>query len=357
MNRIYNFSAGPAILPQEAIEEAIEGMRNFKGTGLSVVEISHRSPQWEETMADATSLVRSLLNINDDYAVLFLQGGASLQFSMIPQNLLPVDGHAAYIKTGTWASNAIKEAKFWGNAEVVASSEDRNYSYIPKDYVIPSDAAYFHITTNNTIFGTQIHQIPDVKVPLVADMSSDIFSRSIDINKYDLIYAGAQKNMGPAGTTLVIVKKDILGKSGRKIPTMLDYRTHVEKGSMYNTPPVFAIYLSYLTMKWIEKSGGVDAMHKQDLEKAAVLYKEIDENPLFEGTTALEDRSYMNICFVMTRPEMEKDFLKLAEAEGCSGIQGHRSVGGFRVSLYNAQPKSNAEHFASIMKEFALKHA
>jgi phosphoserine aminotransferase len=357
MSRIYNFSAGPAILPKEALEEAIEGLRDFKGTGLSVVEISHRSPQWEETMADAENIVRELLGVSQDYAILFLQGGASLQFSMVPQNLLPVDGRASYIKTGTWASNAIKEAKFWGNVDVIGSSEDRNYSYIPKNYNIPEGSAYFHITTNNTIFGTQIHDIPNVNVPLIADMSSDIFSRKVDVNKYDLIYAGAQKNMGPAGTTLVIVKKDAVGKSGRKIPTMLDYQTHIDKGSMYNTPPVFAIYLSYLTMKWIKNSGGVEAMHKQDLEKAGILYKEIDSNPLFEGTTAVEDRSYMNICFVMTKPEMEKDFLRWAESEGLSGIQGHRSVGGFRVSLYNAQPKENVEHVVNVMREFSLKHA
>lgn len=357
MTQIYNFSAGPAILPKEAIEEAIEGLRDFKGTGLSVVEISHRSPQWEETMADAENLVRELLNIGDEFAVLFLQGGASLQFTMVPQNLLPVNGKAAYMNTGTWAGNAAKEGKFWGNAEVIASSEDRNFSYIPKGYEIPKDAAYFHITTNNTIFGTQMQEIPKSPIPIIADMSSDIFSRPIDASQYDLIYAGAQKNMGPAGTTLVIVRKDALGKVGREIPTMLDYRTHISKDSMYNTPPVFAIYLSYLTLKWVKKMGGLSVIEKMNKEKAAVLYNEIDSNPLFEGTAAKEDRSLMNVTFVMTKPEMEKDFLAFAKEKGVSGIKGHRSVGGFRVSIYNAQPIENVRHVAHIMNEFALKHA
>jgi phosphoserine aminotransferase len=332
-------------------------MRNFKGTGLSVVEISHRSPQWEETMAEAEALIRELLGVSDEYAVLFLQGGASMQFTQIPFNLLPEGGTAAYLKTGTWSSNAIKEAKYFGNVHVVASSEDKNFSYIPKGYEIPSDAAYFHITTNNTIFGTQMQQIPDSPVPLIADMSSDIFSKPVDVNKYDLIYAGAQKNMGPAGVTLVIVKKSIVGKSGRKIPTMLDYKTHIDKESMFNTPPVFAIYLSYLTLKWVKKMGGVAGMQKINEEKAKVLYDEIDRNPLFTGTTAVEDRSLMNPTFVMTKPEMEAEFLKVAEEAGLSGIQGHRSVGGFRTSLYNAMPKSSVEYLVGIMQEFAKKHS
>jgi phosphoserine aminotransferase len=357
MTQVHNFSAGPAILPKEAIEEAMEGLRNFKGTGLSVVEISHRSPQWEETMADAEALIRELLGVSNDYAVLFLQGGASMQFSQIPFNLLPEGGTAAYLKTGTWASNAIKEAKYFGNVNVVASSEDKNFSYIPKGYSIPSDAAYFHITTNNTIFGTQMHQIPDSPIPLVADMSSDIFSRPVDVNKYALIYAGAQKNMGPAGVTLVIVKKDMVGKSGRKIPTMLDYKTHIDKESMFNTPPVFAIYLSYLTLKWVKKLGGVTAMQKRNEEKARTLYAEVDRNPLFTGTTAVEDRSIMNPTFVMTKPEMEDEFLRVAEEAGISGIQGHRSVGGFRTSLYNALPIESVNHLVGVMQEFAKKHA
>jgi len=311
MTKVHNFSAGPAILPQEAIDEAVEGLKNFKGTGMSVVEISHRTPQWEEVMAEAEALVRELLGVSDEYAVLFLQGGASTQFCMIPFNLLPENGKAAYLKTGTWATNAIKEAGFFGNVDIVASSEDKNFSYIPKNYTIPTDTAYFHITTNNTIFGTQMKSIPDSPIPLVADMSSDIFSKPVDVSKFDLIYAGAQKNMGPAGTTLVIIKKNILGKSGRKIPTMLDYNTHIKGESMFNTPPVFAIYLSYLTLKWVKKMGGVKAMEIRNEEKGRVLYAEIDRNSLFQGTTAIEDRSLMNPTFVMTRPELEKRVSKV----------------------------------------------
>jgi phosphoserine aminotransferase len=357
MTTVHNFSAGPAILPQEAIDEAMEGLKNFKGMGLSVVEISHRSPQWEETMADAEALVRELLGVSDAYSVLFLQGGASMQFCQVPYNLLPENGKAAYLKTGTWASNAIKEATFFGNVDIVASSEDKNFSYIPKNYTIPSDAAYFHITTNNTIFGTQMHQIPDSPIPMVADMSSDIFSRPVDVNKFDLIYAGAQKNMGPAGATLVIIKKDIPGKSGRKIPTMLDYATHIKGESMFNTPPVFAIYLSYLTLKWVKKMGGVAAMEQRNIEKGKVLYAEVERNSLFQGTTAVEDRSLMNPTFVMTKPELEKDFLKFAEDHNIVGIKGHRSVGGFRTSTYNALPLESVKYLVTIMQEFEKKHA
>lgn len=357
MTKVHNFYAGPAILPQEAIDEAIEGLKNFKGTNLSVVEISHRTPEWEETMADAENLIRELFNVSDEYAVLFLQGGASTQFCMVPQNFLPEGGTAAYLNTGTWASNAIKEAKYFGNVNVVASSEDKNFSYIPKNYTVPADAAYFHITTNNTIFGTQLHEMPESPVPLVADMSSDIFSRPVDVNKFDLIYAGAQKNMGPAGATLVIVKKDWIGKNGRKIPTMLNYKTHVDKESMFNTPPVFAIYLSYLTLKWLQKNGGVTAIQKRNEEKAAILYKEIDTNPLFIGTTAVEDRSLMNVNFVMKDPSMEKDFLRYAEERNIVGLPGHRSIGGFRASIYNAMPVDSVKFLVQTMHEFALKHA
>lgn len=355
MTQIHNFSAGPAVLPQEAIDEAIEGLKNFKNTGLSVVTISHRSPQWEETMADAENLIRELYGIGNEFAVLFLQGGASMQFTQIPQNLLPEGGKAAYLKTGVWAANAVKEAKFWGNVDVVASSEDKNYNYIPKNYTIPSDAAYFHITTNNTIYGTEMHSIPDSPIPIVADMSSDIFSYPVDMNKFGMIYAGAQKNMGPAGTTLVIVKKDLLGKAGRNIPTMLDYRTHIDKESMYNTPPVFAIYLSYLTLKWLKGQGGVEGIQKLNQEKAALLYNEIDRNPLFEGTTAKEDRSLMNVTFVAKDKETEKKFEKFAEELMCSGLKGHRSVGGFRASLYNALPKASVEYLVNVMQEFERK--
>lgn len=355
MTQIHNFSAGPAVLPQEAIDEAIEGLKNFKGTGLSVVTISHRSPQWEETMEDAENLIRELYGVGNEFAVLFLQGGASMQFTQIPQNLLPEGGKAAYLKTGVWAANAVKEAKFWGNVDVVASSEDKNYNYIPKNYTIPSDAAYFHITTNNTIYGTEMHSMPDSPIPVIADMSSDIFSYPVDMDKFGMIYAGAQKNMGPAGATLVIVRKDLLGKAGRNIPTMLDYRTHIDKGSMYNTPPVFAIYLSYLTLKWLKGQGGVEGIQKMNQEKATLLYNEIDRNPLFEGTTAKEDRSLMNVTFVAKDKETEKKFESFAEELMCSGLKGHRSVGGFRASLYNALPKSSVEHLVNVMQEFERK--
>ncbi len=357
MTKVHNFSAGPAILPQEAIDEAIEGLKNFKGTGMSVVEISHRTPEWEAVMADAEALVRELLGVSDEYAVLFLQGGASTQFCMVPFNLMPENGKAAYLKTGTWASNAVKEAGFFGEADVVASSEDKNFSYIPKNYTIPTDAAYFHITTNNTIFGTQMQSIPDSPIPLVADMSSDIFSKPVDVNKFSLIYAGAQKNMGPAGATLVIVKKSILGKTSRKIPTMMDYNVHIKGESMFNTPPVFAIYLSYLTLKWVKKMGGVTAMEKRNKEKGALLYGEVDRNSLFQGTTAVEDRSLMNPTFIMTKPELEKDFLKFAEERHIVGIKGHRSVGGFRTSTYNALPLESVQFLVDTMKEFEQKHS
>ncbi|MDQ3072539.1 MAG: 3-phosphoserine/phosphohydroxythreonine transaminase [Bacteroidota bacterium] len=357
MKKIHNFSAGPAILPQEALQEAAEGLKNFKGTGMSVVEISHRSPEWEESMAEAESLVRELMGVNDDFAVVFLQGGASSQFTMIPYNFLPQNGMAAYLKTGTWASNAIKEARLFGEVNVVASSEDKNFNYIPTDYTVPGNSAYFHITTNNTIFGTQLQEIPESPVPIIADMSSDIFSRPVQMEKYGLIYAGAQKNMGPAGTTLVIVRKDLLGKVDRKIPTMLNYSTHIEKESMFNTPPVFAIYLSMLTLKWLKRIGGVNAIQKINQEKAELLYNEIDSNPLFEGTTAIADRSLMNVTFLMKDKSFEKDFLAVAENEGCVGLPGHRSVGGFRASLYNALPKESVEHLVNVMKEFAHKHA
>jgi phosphoserine aminotransferase len=352
MPHIRNFSAGPSILPKEAIEESIEGLRNFKNTGLSVVEISHRSPQWEETMADMDSLIRSLYNIPSNYDIIFLGGGASMQFTQVPQNLLPEGGKAAYLKTGTWASNAVKEAKFWGTTEVVASSEDKNYNYIPKGYTIPTDATYFHITTNNTIFGTEMHNIPDSPIPIVADMSSDIFSCPIDINKYGLIYAGAQKNMGPAGVTLIIVRKDMLGKAGRPIPTMLDYRTHIEKESMYNTPPVFSIYLSYLTLKWLKNLGGVEGIYEINKKKAALLYAEIDRNKLFRGTTEKEDRSLMNVTFVTENADLEKKFDKFSEDAGCNGLKGHRSVGGFRASLYNALPLECVEYLVDTMQKF-----
>jgi len=357
MSKVHNFSAGPCILPTEAIEESINGLRDFKGSGIPVVSISHRSPQWEETMHDAEILIKELFHINDEYGIMFLQGGASMQFTMLAYNLLPVDGRAAYINTGTWSKNAIKEAKIFGNIDVIASSEDKNFSYIPKQYEVPADASYLHYTTNNTIEGTQFQTEPVSHATLVADMSSDIFSRPIDVNKYGLIYAGAQKNMGPAGCTLVIVKKDILGKSGRTIPSMLDYQLMLSKESMFNTPPVFGIYLSYLTLKWLKENGGVEAIYVKNEEKAQLLYSEIDSNPLFKGTAAVEDRSRMNVTFVMENTELEDPFLKYAEENGISGIPGHRSVGGFRASVYNALPRESVEALVHCMKEFATKNA
>lgn len=355
MPQVHNFSAGPSILPQEAIEEAIEGLRDFKGTGIPVVSVSHRSRPWEDTMEEADSLIRELVGIGDDYGILFLQGGASFQFTMVPYNLLPDNATAAYLNTGTWAKNAIKEAKIIGNVNVVASSEAENFNHIPKNYTVPEDSAYFHVTSNNTIFGTQMHEWPDTKVPLVADMSSDIFSRPFDVNKFGLIYAGAQKNMGPAGTTLVIVRKDLLGKSGRKMPAMLDYKLMLDKESMFNTPPVFPIYLSYLTLKWLKKIGGLSAIQKHNEEKAALLYNEIDSNPLFTGTAAKEDRSLMNVTFLLKDSSMDSEFMEDAKKAGISGIAGHRSVGGFRASIYNAMPTESVQVLVDVMRDFAQK--
>lgn len=357
MTKVHNFSAGPAILPKSAIEESIEGLRNFKNTGLSVVEISHRSPEWEEVMDDSVRLVKELLNFPDGYSVLFLQGGASTQFLMVPYNLLPTGKKAAYINTGSWSKKAIKEAKLFGEVDVVVSSEDKNFSYIPKDFNIPNDIEYFHFTANNTIFGTQFTKFPDADCPIITDMSSEMFSRPFDPGKMSLIYAGAQKNMGPAGATLVIVKDEILGKSGRTLPSMMDYNVHISKGSMFNTPPVFSIYLSYLTMKWIKAEGGLAEMERRNKEKAEILYKEIDENPLFEGTAAKEDRSLMNITFVATKPELEGKFLEKAKSANIYGIKGHRSVGGFRASCYNALAKESVEALVDVMQDFAKKNS
>ncbi len=353
----HNFGAGPGILPQEVLQEASNSILNFNGIGLSLLEISHRTTEFEAVVDEACSLVKELLNLNDSYSVLFLQGGASLQFAMVPYNLLDADENASYLDTGVWANKAIKEAKLFGNVNVVASSKESNYSHIPVDYKIPSDSKYFHITSNNTIYGTQLQKFPSVSVPLVCDMSSDIFSREIDANLFDLIYAGAQKNMGPAGATLIIVKNDILGKVNRKIPSMLDYKVHIEGGSMYNTPPVFALYVSMLTLRWVKSQGGIKAVEKINNEKAAILYAEIDRNTLFKGTCATEDRSRMNVCFVMNKPEQEKDFLAFAEKNNCIGLKGHRSVGGFRASIYNALPLSSVQHLVNVMQQFEKLHA
>ena len=349
----HNFNAGPCVLPREAVESAIEAIRDFDNTGIGLLEISHRTPGWERIMAETEQLWRDLLNIPDDYAVMFLGGGASTQFFEVPANLLKKK--AAYLQTGVWAKKAAKEAKFYGEVEIVASSEDKNYTYIPKGYKIPTDADYFHITTNNTIYGTEIRKDPDVKVPLVADMSSDIFSRPVDVSKYDLIYAGAQKNLAPAGTVVVIVKDSALGHVDREIPTMLDYRTHIKKGSMFNTPPVLPVYSAMLTLRWYKEMGGVEAMEKLDLEKAAVLYDAIDSSKMFQGTvTNPADRSIMNVCFVM-KPEykeLEGDFVKFCTERGIVGIKGHRSVGGFRASLYNALPLESVKFLVEAMNDF-----
>ncbi|MGB0432310.1 MAG: 3-phosphoserine/phosphohydroxythreonine transaminase [Bacteroidia bacterium] len=357
MSKVHNFSAGPAILPQEAIDQSIEALKNFEGTGLPLISVSHRSKEFVAVMDEAVANAKSLLGIPDGYSVLFLQGGASTQFYMVALNLLAEGKTAAYINTGAWAGKAIKEAKLVGNVNVLASSEDQNFSYIPKGYNVPADSAYFHITTNNTIFGTEIHEDYDVECPLVADMSSDIFSRPVDISKYDLIYAGAQKNIGPAGATLVIVKDEILGKAGRTLPTMMNYETHIKKESMFNTPPVFPIFVINETFKWLKSIGGVGEMYKLNKAKADLLYNEIDSNPMFKGTAAVEDRSLMNATFVLENESLQNDFLEYCKNANISGIKGHRSVGGFRASMYNAMDISSVQALVDVMKEFASKYA
>lgn len=351
----HNFNAGPSILPQVAIDETIKALTDFAGTGLSLMSVSHRIKEFEAVVDEAVSLFKELLQIPDGYSVLFLGGGASLQFAMVPMNLMR--SKAFYLNTGTWAKKAIQEAKLFGEVLQVSSS-DKNYSYIPKGYVIPSDVDYMHITTNNTIFGTEIRTDIDSPVPLVADMSSDILSRPIDISKYVLIYGGAQKNLAPAGVTFVIVKNDILGKVERTIPTMLNYQPHIENNSLYNTPPVVSIFTALQTLKWIKSLGGINAMEKMNIEKADLLYSEIDRNKLFTGTANVEDRSIMNVCFVMKEAykDLEKEFLDFAISKGMVGIKGHRSVGGFRASLYNALPLESVKALVDTMKEFESKH-
>ncbi len=352
-----NFSAGPAILPATVIKEAAEAAADWNGSGLSILEVSHRGKEFVAVLEEAEALTRELLGITDDYAVLFLTGGASSQFYMTCMNILGKDQTACYLNTGTWSTKAIKEAKLFGNIEEVASSKDRNFSYVPKGFEIPSDARFLHLTSNNTISGTEIHQLPETSVPIVCDMSSNIFSRPIDIQRYAVIYAGAQKNLGPAGTTLVIVKKDILGKVERAIPTMLDYQTHIKKGSAFNTPPVFPIFVSMLTMRWVKAQGGVAAMEQKNIAKADLLYNEIDRNPLFKGAAAVEDRSRMNATFVLEKPELEAAFMEAATNAGCVGIKGHRSVGGFRASIYNAMPIEGVQVLVDLMQDFARQNA
>jgi phosphoserine aminotransferase len=352
----YNFYAGPSILPQYTLDKTVEGIRDFAGTGLSILEISHRSKEFVACMNDTIALFRELLEIPSGYQVIFLGGGASLQFCMVPMNLM--NTKSAYLVTGEWAGKAFKEAKFFGEAIEVASSKDKNFSYIPKNYVVPADADYFHITTNNTIFGTELRKDPDMKIPLVADMSSDIFSRPVDVSRYSIIYGGAQKNLAPAGVTFIIIKEDVLGKVTRQIPTMLDYRTHIKGESMFNTPPVFAVFAAQQTLKWLKEMGGVKVMEKKNIEKAKILYDEIERNKLFVPTVNdPEDRSLMNICFVMTDQykELEKEFSDFAKSKGMLGIEGHRSVGGFRASTYNALPKESVEALVEVMREFESK--
>ena len=352
MKKVHNFNAGPCVLPDQAIENSIEALKDFCGTGMSVIEVSHRSKEWGEVMDECRALWKELLNIPDTHEVLFLGGGASMQFLYVAMNFL--ENKAGYLETGVWAKKALKEAQGLGNAFAVASSADKTYSYIPKGYEIPSDLDYFHITTNNTIYGTEIKHDIDCPVPLIADMSSDIMSRPVDVSKYALIYGGAQKNVGPAGVAFAIVRKNALGKVSRYIPTMLDYRVHVDKGSMFNTPPVFPIFVMKETLKWLKGIGGVEAIHKINVEKAAMLYDEIDRNSLFIGTAAEEDRSIMNVCFVMAPgyEALQDEFLEFAKGKGMAGIKGHRSVGGFRASIYNACPAESVKALVECMQEF-----
>lgn len=353
----YNFNAGPSMLPREVIEATAAQCLDFNGSGLSLMEISHRAKDFQPVVDEAVSLFKELLQIPEGYSVIFLGGGASLEFCMIPYNFL--EKKAAYLNTGVWAKKAMKEAKLFGEVVEVASSAEATYTYIPKDYTIPADADYFHITSNNTIYGTEIRKDIDSPVPVIADMSSDIFSRPLDVSKYGMIYGGAQKNLAMAGVTFVIVKEDLLGKVSRQIPTMLDYRTHVEKGSMFNTPPVVPIYSALENLRWIKRNGGVAEMEKRAQQRAEIVYGEIDRNKLFKGTANVEDRSLMNLCFVMNEEykELEQDFLNFAMKErGMVGIKGHRSVGGFRASCYNAQTIEGCEALVACMKEFESKH-
>lgn len=347
----HNFSAGPCVLPQEVFKQASDAILNFNNLNLSLIEISHRSKDFVEVMENARSLVKKLMNLGDDYEVLFLQGGASLQFIMVPFNLSKKGGNPAYLDTGTWSSKAIKEAKKLTETDVVASGKENGYKSIPKEFTVKSDADYFHCTSNNTIYGTQMKSFADVNVPLVCDMSSDIFSKEMDFSKFDLIYAGAQKNMGPAGATLVVVKKELLGQTGRDIPSYLDYQIHIGKDSMFNTPPVFSVYTSMLTLDWLDKNGGIAAMEKINNQKAELLYSEIDRNPLFEGYAAVEDRSPMNATFNLTNADLKDKFNAIWQAAGVNGLNGHRSVGGYRASMYNALSLESVQVVVDCMKE------
>ena len=354
---VHNFNAGPSIQPKEVFEEASRAILDFNGTGLSILEIGHRTPLFQAVVDEAMATARELMQLDAEHEILFLHGGASTQFFQVPMNLLNEQETAAYLDCGVWGTKAIKEARLFGNVDVVASSKDRNYTYTPKGYTIPSTAKYFHYTTNNTIEGTQMHAVPDTKVPLVADMSSDILSRVVDFNRFDLIYAGAQKNIGAAGVNVLVVKKNILGKVNRKLPSMMDYRQHIEAGSLLNTPPVFAIYVCMLTLRWLKKQGGVPAIEAINDRKATLLYDTLDSLPVFRPTVAKEDRSKMNVVFVMDNPELEKEFLAVCKDNGMVGVKGHRSVGGFRMSLYNALPLQSVQAITDLMKDFAQKKA
>ena len=349
---IHNFNAGPSILPQSVLQQASEAIINFNQSGLSILEIGHRTPLFESVMEEARSLIRELMQLDDNHEVLFLHGGATTQFMQVPMNLLIEKETASYADTGVWSTKALQEARLYGNVEIVCSSKEKNYNFIPKDFAVSNNSIYFHITTNNTIYGTQWQNIPKVSMPLIADMSSDILSRKLDFNSFDLIFAGAQKNMGAAGTTLVVVNKQILGKLKRAIPPIMDYQDHIQAKSMLNTPPVFAIYVSMLTLRWLKENGGVDAMEKLNNQKSDLLYNAIDNSKIFKGTVEKEDRSKMNVCFVMEDAEKENTFLDFAQQNNIYGIKGHRSVGGFRASLYNALPLSSVEYLAGKMKEF-----
>ena len=353
---VHNFNSGPSVLPKEVFEQASNAILDFNNTGLSILEIGHRTSLFEAVLNEAISTLKELMKLDDEHEVLFLHGGASTQFFQVPMNLLDDNETAAYLDCGTWGTKAIKEAKLFGNVDMVASSKDRNYTYIPKGYAIPSTSKYFHYTTNNTIEGTQMHAIPETNVPLIADMSSDILSTTLDFNRFSLIYAGAQKNIGAAGVNIVVVKKDILGKVSRKLPSMMDYRSHIENGSMLNTPPVFAVDVCMLTLRWLKQLGGITEIEKLNDIKSKLLYDTLDSLPIFRPKVDKEDRSKMNVVFVIDNPELEKLFLAECKENGMVGIKGHRTVGGFRASLYNALPLESVQALTELMKDFAHKH-
>lgn len=354
---MHNFNSGPSILPQEVLQQAAESIFNFNNTGLSILEIGHRTSWFDGVLTEAISLIKELMQLGDGYEVLFLHGGATTQFMQVPMNLLDDGETAAYCDNGIWGSKAIKEAKLFGNVAVVSSSKDKKHNYIPKDFTVPAGAKYLHYTTNNTVEGTEWHHIPDVDVPMVVDMSSDIFSRPFDYNRFGLIYAGAQKNMGAAGVTIVVVKKELLGKVKRTIPNILDYRVHIEANSLLNTPPVFAIYISMLTLRWIKKEGGLVEMEKRAKERADLFYNTLDSLPVFTPIVAKEDRSLMNATFTIKDEALENEFVALCKQNGMVGVKGHRSVGGLRVSMYNALPLSSVQAICDLMTHFAAKKA